>query len=87
MDKLSKMTNPVKKTNIDALLVSIDTYINNLVKTESNTRSLQMKLYILQLLKYNFQEEIYLLDITPVTEIRNLNYSCDNNEKMSLEID
>jgi K+-transporting ATPase A subunit len=85
MDRLSKMTNQVKKTNIDALLVSIDTYINNLIKTE-NSKNLQMKLYILELLKFNFQKEIYLLDL-PASTIRNFEYSCDNNEKISLEID
>jgi hypothetical protein len=79
------MTNSVKKTNIDALLVSIDTYVNNLIK-EKNPKNLQIKLYILQLLKFNFQKEIYLLNL-PVSTIRNLEYSCDSNEKISLEID
>jgi hypothetical protein len=85
MDKLSKMTNQVRKSNLDSLIVSIEKYTNDLA-TQKNVKNLQLKLYVLQLLKYNFQKEIYLLNLSTPTII-NLEYNCDNSEKISLQIE
>ncbi|MDR2640335.1 MAG: hypothetical protein LBC61_03255 [Candidatus Peribacteria bacterium] len=84
IDRLSKMTNEVRKTNLNVLLVSIDKYTNDLVNT-SNVKSLQFKLYILQLLKFNVQKEIYLLNLPTDTAI-NLEYNCSDSEKLTLQI-
>jgi hypothetical protein len=84
VDKLAKMTNEVKKTNLNVLLVSIDKYTTDLLN-EKNVKNLQLKLYILQLLKFNIQKEIYLLNLPTDTTI-NLEYNCSDNEKLTLQI-
>lgn len=62
MEKLSKMSNTVKKNNLDALITSIEIYITNIAKAEKNPRLLEVKLYVLQQLKFNVQKEVYDLN-------------------------
>jgi hypothetical protein len=85
VDKLSKMTNKVKQTNLNSLLTTIDKYLADVVK-EGNTSSTQLKLYVLQLLKYNIEKEVYSLNREAVTSVTTVTYNCDNNDKFFIEI-
>lgn len=81
IDRISHIEDSSKRNNLDLLVISIQNYISNVLKNEKNTSWVKLKLNILNLLKYNIQKEIYILDqkdsFKKLDDIKKMHFSWD----------